>query len=182
MCAMKKQIITNINSNIEPKIYTVRGVKVMLDSDLAFLYGVPTGRLNEAVKRNKERFPEEFMFQLTQEEWQNLMSQFAISSWGGRRKLPNVFTEHGVTMLSSVLNSPRAIQINIQIIKAFIALRRYALAQKPGDIMHRVNILEKALLRYMDENDKRVKEIVLTINEMLSNDEDEKTKQIGFIK
>ena len=78
--------------NIEPKIYTVRGVKVMLDSDLAFLYGVPTGVLNQAVKRNIMRFPEEFMFQLTHEEWQNLISQFVISSWGGRRKLPYVFT------------------------------------------------------------------------------------------
>ncbi len=167
--------------NIEPKIYAVRGIKVMLDSDLAFLYGVPTGVLNQAVKRNIMRFPEEFMFQLTQEEWQNLMSQFVISSWGGRRKLPYVFTEHGVTMLSSVLNSPRAIQINIQIIRAFIALRRYALMQKPGDVAHRVNILEKALLRYMEENDNRVKEIVATINEMLSDEEDE-IKKIGFIK
>lgn len=168
--------------NIEPKIYTVRGVKVMLDSDLAFLYGVPTGVLNQAVKRNIMRFPEEFMFQLTQEEWQNLISQFVISSWGGRRKLPYVFTEHGVTMLSSVLNSPRAIQINIQIIRAFIALRRYALMQKPGDIAHRVNILEKALLRYMKDNDKKVEEIVATINEMLSDDEEEDIKKIGFIK
>ncbi len=168
--------------NIEPKIYAVRGIKVMLDSDLAFLYGVPTGVLNQAVKRNIMRFPEEFMFQLTQEEWQNLMSQFVISSWGGRRKLPYAFTEHGVTMLSSVLNSPRAIQINIQIIRAFIALRRYALMQKPGDVAHRVNILEKALLRYIEDNDNRVKKIVATINEMLSEDEEEEIKKIGFIK
>lgn len=177
--------MTNKNTeiiSIEPKILTIRGVKVMLDSDLAALYGVTTGRLNEAVKRNLMRFPEEFMFRLTKEEWQNLKSQIAISSWGGRRKLPLVFTEHGVTMLSSVLNSPRAVQINIQIIKAFIALRRYALAQKPENITRRIGILEKALLQYMDRNDKRVNEIVETINDMLSADDDDDTKQIGFVK
>ena len=115
--------------SIEPKILTIRGVKVMLDSDLAVLYGVPTGALNQAVKRNIKRFLEEFMFRLTKTEWENLKSQFVTSSWGGRRVLPFAFTEHGVAMLSSVLNSERAIQINIQIIKAFIAVRRYAFAQ-----------------------------------------------------
>ncbi len=177
--------MTNKNTeiiSIEPKILTIRGAKVMLDSDLAALYGVTTGRLNEAVKRNLKRFPEEFMFQLTKEEWQNLKSQNAISSWGGRRKLPLVFTEHGVTMLSSVLNSPRAVQINIQIIKAFIALRRYALAQKPENITRRIGILEKVLLQYMDKNDKRVNEIVETINDMLSTDDEDDAKQIGFVK
>lgn len=177
--------MTNKNTeiiSIEPKILTIRGVKVMLDSDLAALPGVITGRLNEAVKRHLMCFPEEFMFRLTKEEWQNLKSQIAISSWSGRRKLPLVFTEHGVTMLSSVLNSPRAVQINIQIIKAFIALRRYALAQKPENITRRIGILEKALLQYMDRNDKRVNEIVETINDMPSADDDDDTKQIGFIK
>lgn len=85
-------------------------------------------------------------------------------------------------MLSSVLNSPRAVQINIQIIKAFIALRRYALAQKPENMAHRIGILEKALLQYMDRNDKRVNEIVETINDMLSADDDDDPKQIGFVK
>lgn len=122
------------------------------------------------------------MFQLTQEEWLNLMSQFVISSWGGRRKLPYVFTEHGVTMLSSVLNSPRAIEINIKIIEAFIALRRFALAQSSGNINRRMDILEKALLQYMDRNDKRVQEIIETLNEMLSKDDAEDHKQIGFVK
>ena len=170
----------------------------MLDSDLAFfLYGVPTKRLNEAVKRNKKRFPERFMFRLTKDEWQNLISQvaisncdeepilrsqFATSNRGGRRQLPYVFTEHGVTMLSSVLNSPRAIEINIRIIDAFITLRRYALAQKPENMTRRMDILEKAILHYMDKNDEIVKEIVETINEMLSKSEEDNTKQIGFIK
>ena len=189
-----KKLIIN---NIEPKIYTVRGVKVMLDSDLALLYGVPTKRLNEAVKRNKKRFPERFMFRLTKDEWQNLKSQIVTSSYdeesvlrsqfatfnsATRKYLPYVFTEHGVTMLSSVLNSPRAIEINIRIIDAFIALRRYALAQKPENMTRRMDILEKALLHYMDKNDEIVKEIVETINEMLSKSEEDDTKQIGFIK
>ncbi|MBK6634463.1 MAG: ORF6N domain-containing protein [Chitinophagaceae bacterium] len=97
------------------KIYLIRGQKVMLDSDLSALYQVETRRLNEQVTRNKERFPEDFMFQLTVDEYENLISQFATSSWGGRRKLPYAFTEQGVAMLSSVLNSPTAINVNIQI-------------------------------------------------------------------
>lgn len=167
--------------SIESKILTIRGQKVMLDSDLAELYEVETRTLNQAVKRNKMRFPAEFMFRLTKEEWQNLKSQIVISSWGGRRKLPLVFTEHGVTMLSSVLNSPRAIQINIQVIKAFIALRRYVLTQKSETITNRIGILEKVLLEYMDKNDTRVDKIVQTINDMLT-EEEKNIKKIGFTK
>ena len=101
------------------KIYLIRGKKVMLDRDLAEMYGVETRRLNEQVKRNEKRFPDDFMFQLTTEEWENLKSQNATSSWGGRRKLPYAFTEHGVLMLSSVLNSERAITINIHIMRVY---------------------------------------------------------------
>src|SRR3989339_759370 len=117
---------------IENKIYMIRGLKVMLDRDLAELYGVETFNLNKAVKRNDERFPEDFMFQLTKEELSNLKfqvgrsslkSQIVISSWGGRRYLPYVFTEQGVAMLSSVLNSKRAVQVNIQIMRTFTRLR-----------------------------------------------------------
>ena len=96
----------------------------MLDRDLAELYGVETRVLNQAVKRNAERFPEDFMFQLTQHEWGNLKSQFVISSWGGIRKLPYVFTELGVAMLSSVLASKTAIQINMGIMRAFVSIRQ----------------------------------------------------------
>jgi hypothetical protein len=95
----------------------------MLDSDLAELYGVETKVLNQAVNRNADKFPEDFMFDMEETEWQNLKSQFVTSSWGGRRKLPKVFTEHGVLMLSSVLNSKRANAVNIQIIKIFVRLR-----------------------------------------------------------
>jgi len=98
--------------------------KVMLDRDLAELYGVETRRLNEQVSRNIERFPHDFMFQLNNDEWPNLKSQFATSSWGGSRKLPFAFTEHGVLMLSSVLSSKQAIQVNIQIIRIFTRVRQ----------------------------------------------------------
>ncbi len=114
------------------KIFLIRNQKVMLDSDLAELYQVETRRLNEQVKRNLSRFPEDFMFQLTENEWENLMSQIATSSleWGGRRKMPYVFTEHGVLMLSSVLNSERAIQVNIQIMRLYTKLRGMLLDHK----------------------------------------------------
>jgi len=105
------------------KIYLIRGVRVMIDSDLSELYGVETRRLNEQVKRNIERFPEDFMFQLTDIEFENLKSQIAISSWGGRRKLPFAFTEHGVLMLTSVLNSDLAIKVNIQIMRVYSKIR-----------------------------------------------------------
>ena len=110
---------------IERRIYLIRGQKVMLDADLAELYQVPTSRLNESVKRNHDRFPEDFMFQLTKEEAGFLTSQIAISNAGrgGRRYFPYVFTEHGVVMLSSVLNSERAVQMNILIVRVFIKMR-----------------------------------------------------------
>ncbi|CAN1540915.1 KilA-N, DNA-binding domain containing protein [Flavobacteriaceae bacterium] len=106
------------------KIYFIRNQKVMLDRDLAELYSVETKRINEQVKRNLSRFPEDFMFQLSEIEFQNLKSQFATSSWGGIRKVPYVFTEHGVLMLSSVLNSEKAIQTNIQIMRIFTKIRQ----------------------------------------------------------
>ena len=117
---------------ITRRIYLIRGQKVMLDSDLAELYQVTTGNLNLAVRRNVSRFPADFMFQLTKEEYENLRLQFARSSsaYGGRRFLPYAFTEHGVAMLSSVLNSDRAVQMNIIIIRAFVQLRELLASHK----------------------------------------------------
>ena len=111
---------------VERRIYLIRGHKVMIDEDLAELYGVPTKHLNQQVRRNRKRFPEDFMFQLSKEESDILRSQSAISgsTHGGRRSPPNAFTEHGVAMLSSVLNSDRAIEVNIAIMRAFIRLRQ----------------------------------------------------------
>jgi hypothetical protein len=105
---------------IEKSIFLIRGEKVILDKDLAILYEVSTGNLNKAVNRNLDRFPKDFMFQLTEEEFKNLMFQFGTSSWGGTRKLPRAFTEQGIAMLSSVLRSKRAILVNIEIMRAFV--------------------------------------------------------------
>ena len=126
---------------IASRILIIRGKRVMLDSDLAALYGVKTGRLNEQVKRNIKRFPDDFMFQLTKEEALNLISHFATSNWGGIRKLPNVFTQEGVAMLSSVLNSERAIMVNIQIMRAFTQLRRMLLTNV--NLKHKIEEMEK---------------------------------------
>jgi hypothetical protein len=108
---------------IESRIYILRGKKVMIDHDLAALYGVTTGNFNKAVQRNISRFPEDFMFQLTRDELKNLIFQFGTSRWGGIRKLPYAFSDYGVAMLSGILNSKRAILVNIQIMRAFVRLR-----------------------------------------------------------
>ena len=127
---------------IARRIYLIRGQKVMLASDLAELYEVPTSRLNEAVKRNRDRFPEDFMFQVAKDEAESLTSQIAISrpGHGGRRHLPYAFTEHGVAMLSSVLNSERAVAMNILIIRAFVKLREILATHK--DLARKIEELE----------------------------------------
>ena len=139
---------------IKEMIYEIRGQKVMIDRDLADLYGVPAHRLNEAVKRNAKRFPPDFMFQLAGTEWENLRSQIAISknNHGGRRYAPYVFTEQGVSMLSSVLHSERAIDVNIRIMRAFVQLRHHILSQ--GDTNEQITELRKLLLLYIEKNDK----------------------------
>jgi len=126
---------------VATKILLVRGKKVMLDRDLAELYGVTTGALNQAVKRNRSRFPDDFMFQLGEGEFLNLISQFVISKRGGTRKLPYVFTEQGVAMLSTVLNSERAVQVNIVIMRAFVKLRELLLTHK--EIADKIEELER---------------------------------------
>ena len=108
---------------IEKKIFLIRGRKVMLDKDLAELYGVTTSQLTRQVRRNLERFPDDFLLELTKEEFENLMCQFGISRWGGTRKLPFAFTEQGIAMLSGVLHSSRAIQVNIQIMRVFVRIK-----------------------------------------------------------
>lgn len=115
---------------LEHSILLVRGQKVILDQDIAELYGVSTKRLNEQVRRNQSRFPEDFMFQLTREEFSILRSQFATSSWGGRRYPPNAFTEHGAVMLAGVLNSPIAVEASIQVVRAFVRLRTMLASHK----------------------------------------------------
>jgi hypothetical protein len=131
-----------VDGAIQRRIFVVRGERVMLDSDLAALYGVTTGNLNLAVRRNSTRFPPDFMFSLTDKEHSSLLLQFARANTGrgGRRTSPYVFTEHGVAMLSSVLNSERAIQVNIAILRAFVRMRRLIAANK--DLAARVDKLE----------------------------------------
>ena len=134
-------VVVSDEGNIQALIKTIRGVQVILDRDVARLYGVATGALNRQVKRNEERFPEDFMFRLSAEEWDNLKCQIGISSWGGDRQLPYAFTENGIAMLSSVLRSPTAIEANIRIMRAFSAMRRFLLAN--AQMFQRIEAVEK---------------------------------------
>lgn len=173
---------------IENKIFIIRGHKVMLDSDLAQLYEVETKRLNETVKRNIGRFPERFMFQLTSQEWKNLKCQFgssnsytilksqnATSNRGGKQKLPYVFTEHGTLMLSSVLNSKRAINVSIQIIEVFDKLKQFALNQ--NQLAERIGSLEDAFRNYSKDNNEDIEDLRKAVNYLLDIT---KPAKIGF--
>ena len=134
-------VVVSDDGNIQALIKTIRGVQVILDRDVARLYGVATGALNRQVKRNEERFPGDFMFRLSAEEWDNLKCQIGISSWGGDRQLPYACTENGIAMLSSVLRSPTAIEVNIRIMRAFSAMRRFLLAN--AQMFQRIEAVEK---------------------------------------
>lgn len=159
---------------IQRRIYIIRGKKVMLDRDLAILYDVLTKNLNKAVSRNLDRFPEDFMFQLNNEESKNLKFQFGTSSWGGSRKNPRAFTEHGILMLSSVLNSPRAIKVNIQIMRTFAHLRE--LVSKNDHLKNRLEALEK---KY-ENHDVQLKSVFDAIREILDISRQRSKKEVGF--
>ena len=164
---MKLQIIQN-------KIYDIRGMRVMLDFDLAEMYETETKRLKEAVRRNRNRFPPDFMFEVSPKEWQILRTQFATSSWGGTRYQPFAFTEQGVAMLASILNSPKAIEINISIVRAFIALRQYALGYAE---------LNQKLENFMIATNMQFNDIYQALTEMADKKEIEKQRNpIGFVK
>ena len=155
---------------IERKIYIIRGQKVMLDSDLAELYNITTKVLVQAVKRNLRRFPADFMFQLTNQEVAILRSQFVTSSWGGRLYVPYAFTEQGVAMLSSVLNSDRAVDVNIQIMRTFVKLREMIASHK--DLAKRLDELEK-------KYDVQFKMVFDAIRQLMTPPEP-REKKIGF--
>ena len=155
------------------KIYLIRGQKVMLDEDLAELYQVETKRLKESVRRNNDRFPEDFMFELTKDEFENLRSQIATSKRGGTRYMPMAFTEQGVAMLSSVLNSSTAIKVNIQIIRIFTKMREMLLTNT--DILLKLEKLEKDVT----ENKKDITLIFQALKKLLTTPE-EKRRRIGF--
>ena len=158
---------------VATKIMEVRDKKAMLDSDLAKLYGVATKNLNKAVRRNKERFPEDFMFQLTKKETKSLRFQFGTSKRGGRRYFPYVFTQEGVAMLSSVLNSKRAIQVNILIMRAFVKLKELLLTHK--DLTIKIEALE----RKYSNHDTKIKAIFRAIRQLMSIPKKPK-RRIGF--
>jgi len=151
------------------KIYVIRNQKVMLDRDLAELYQVETGRLNEQVKRNIKRFPDDFMFQLTQLEFENLISQIATSSWGGTRKLPLVFTEQGVAMLSGILSSDRAISVNIQIMRIFTRVRQML----TDNTELRLDI--EKIKKKLDNQDKNMEIVFKYLDELIDKKESQET-------
>ena len=170
---MKESELSVPEEVIASKIFLVRDLKVMLDSDLAELYQVETKRLNEQVKRNEKRFPADFMFQLTEKEWENLKSQNATSSWGGRRTLPYAFTEHGVLMLSSVLNSDRAIAVNIKVIRVYNKLKEMLLTHK--DLLLKMEEMEKKV----SGQDDKIMQIFNYLKQFIQSQETPR-KQVGY--
>ena len=172
---IKELIPSEIIAN---KIYFIRGMKVMLDKDLAALYEVETRVFNQSVKRNIERFPEDFMFQLNSKEFEILISQFVTSSWGGTRKLPYAFTEQGVAMLSGVINSSKAIAMNIAIMRAFVEIRKMALNNKL--IADKLILIENKI----GSHDEQLKQIYEAIENLLDEKVEQKQwndrKRIGF--
>ncbi len=162
-------------SVIVEKVHLIRGVKLMLDKDLAEMYRVETFNLNKAVKRKINRFPADFMFQLSKEEFQNLIFQNGISkSWGGTRKLPYAFTEQGVAMLSSVLNSDTAIQVNIQIIRVFTKMKQLLLDNK--ELFIKIDKLENQLTAH----DEDLKKVFIMLKRLLQDPNPVKRNPIGF--
>lgn len=171
----KKRMTIISDHVLENKFYFLREQKVMIDSDLAELYDVETRVLNQAVNRNKERFPEDFMFQLNKLEWNNLKTQIVISSYGGRRTLPYAFTEHGVLMLSSVLNSSKAIQVNIQVMRVFTRIRKGLTDQA------KLSIEIAEIKKQLNKHSQNIDEVFKYLDELTSKKEvDNSRRRIGF--
>jgi hypothetical protein len=172
----KNEIIKLVEEEkIMNRIHVIRNHKVMLDFDLAEMYGVETKRLNEQLKRNIKRFPKDFMFSLTEKETQNLRSQNATSSWGGNRRTPNAFTEQGVAMLSSILNSDTAIEVSISIIRVFTKLRLFSMTQK--DILIQLAKLEKEV----KGNSQDIENVFIVLKKLIEKDANPvKRSKIGF--
>jgi hypothetical protein len=156
---------------IESAILLIRGEKVMLDQDIAELYGVETRTLVQAVKRNIDRFPSDFMFQLSDEEFDNLKSQIVTTSWGGRRTAPYAFTEQGISMLSSVLRSPQAIRVNIEIMRAFVRLRK--MLQSHAELARKIEALE-------GKYNRQFKVVFDAIRQIMKPEQPAKKRRIGF--
>lgn len=170
---MKKNESVLTDEAVVNKIYFMRGNKVMLDKDLAELYQVTTGNLNKAVKRNLKRFPDDFMFQLNKKEFENLIFQIGISSWGGTRNLPYVFTEQGVAMLSGILHSDRAILVNIHIMRVFTKIRQ--MIMENTEVRLQMEKLEKKT----DNNTKNIEVLFRYFDELIEKDQKPR-KKIGY--
>lgn len=165
----------NIIEIVQTKIYNIRNAKVMLDSDLAELYGVETKRINEAVGNNPEKFPSDFYFELTKEEEEILKSKFSTSSWGGRRKAIKVFTEQGVYMLATILKSDTATQVTVAIMRAFVKMRHFALSYE--DIVNKLNNIDTKV----SEHDEILHKVINALSELIQDTKNNETKKIGFI-
>jgi hypothetical protein len=165
---------------IATRIVVLHGQRVMLDADFAALYGVTTKRLNEQVRRNLKRFPSDFMFQLTNQEVAILKSQFATSSWGGKRKRPLAFTEHGALMAAMVLNSPSATEVSVYVVRAFVELRDTLVAHK--ELAKRLDELESRLERKLTTRDQAIAGILDAIRQLMAPPEPTKKRRIGFVQ
>ena len=165
--------------SIASRIVTLRGERVLLDSDLATLYGVETRRLNEQVRRNRRRFPADFIFRLTRKELNNLMSQFATSRWGGRRKLPYAFTEHGAIQAATILNTRRAVEVSVYVVRAFVQLRGVLAANR--ELAKRLDELEARIERKLDTHDRVIADILNAIRQLMAPPEPKPRRRIGFI-
>ena len=164
---------------IASRIVTLRGERVLLDSDLATLYGVETRRLNEQVRRNRRRFPADFIFRLTRKELDNLMSQFATSRWGGRRKLPYAFTEHGAIQAATILNTRRAVEVSVYVVRAFVQLRGVLAANR--ELAKRLDELEARIERKLDTHDRVIADILNAIRQLMAPPEPKPKRRIGFM-
>jgi len=172
---MAKRALMIAPRNIQRTILLIRRQKVILDMDLAALYGVPTKSLNRAVSRNRDRFPPDFMFQLSQEEFASLRYQIGTSkSRGGRRYAPYAFTEHGAIMAATVLNTPRAIQVSVYVVRAFIKLREFIASHK--ELVHKFAELE----RKVSDHDDAIRSLVVTIRQLMDPPPAKKKKPFGF--
>ena len=160
------------------RILTVRGKRVILDADLGELYGVTTKRLNEQVRRNRDRFPPDFAFVLTSPEWEILRSQFATSSWGGRRSPPHAFTEHGALMAAGVLNSRRAIEVSIFVVRTFIAMREAVADTR--ELANRLDELERSIDKRFGKYDESIAQILAAIRALM-NPPGPPRRPIGFV-
>ncbi len=174
---MKKDESIIPSERIERSIYIIRGQKVILDQDLAMLYGVSTGNFNKAIQRNQKRFPEDFAFKLTKDEWGRLIFQIGTSKGrGGRRKLPMVFTEHGVTMAANLLKSERSIQISVEIVRTFIRLREFLSSQK--ELVKELAEMKNYVLKNTHKTDREFRRIWQMIEKLTSKPKNQ--RQIGF--